>query len=45
VLDRRGRQVGEVGHGNRKDIRNAVEAARKASGWARATAHARAQVL
>ncbi|PYY08419.1 MAG: aldehyde dehydrogenase, partial [Acidobacteria bacterium] len=27
------------------DIRNAVEAARKASGWARSTAHARAQVL
>jgi aldehyde dehydrogenase (NAD+) len=37
--------VGEVGHGNRKDIRNAVEAARTASGWARATAHNRAQVL
>src|SRR5262245_51870392 len=37
VHDVDGRQVGEVGHGNRKDIRNAVEAARKASGWARAT--------
>jgi aldehyde dehydrogenase (NAD+) len=45
VLDVDGRQVGEVGHGNRKDVRNAVEAARKASAWARATAHARAQVL
>jgi aldehyde dehydrogenase (NAD+) len=45
VLDAEGRQVGEVGHGNRKDIRNAVEAARKAGAWARATAHARAQVL
>ena len=45
VLDVDGRQIGEVGHGNRKDVRNAVEAARKASGWARATAHARAQVL
>ncbi|HKU60428.1 MAG TPA: aldehyde dehydrogenase family protein, partial [Gemmatimonadales bacterium] len=45
VLDVDGRQVGEVGHGNRKDIRNAVEAARKAGGWARATSHARAQVL
>jgi aldehyde dehydrogenase (NAD+) len=45
VLDVDGRQVGEVGRGNRKDVRNAVEAARKASGWARATAHARAQVL
>jgi len=45
VHDADGRQVGEVGHGNRKDIRNAVEAARKANGWARATSHARAQVL
>jgi aldehyde dehydrogenase (NAD+) len=45
VLDRVGKQVGEVGQGNRKDIRNAVEAAHKAAGWARATAHARAQVL
>ena len=25
--------AGEVGEGNRKDIRNAVEAARKAAGW------------
>ena len=40
-----GRAVGEVGKGNRKDIRNAVEAAQKAAGWARATAHNRAQVL
>jgi aldehyde dehydrogenase (NAD+) len=46
VLDRSGQQIGEVGQGNRKDIRNAVEAAHKAaSGWARATAHNRAQVL
>ena len=46
VLDRSGQRIGEVGHGNRKDIRNAVEAAHKAaSGWARATAHNRAQVL
>jgi aldehyde dehydrogenase (NAD+) len=40
-----GRVLGEVGHGNRKDVRNAVEAAHKAGGWARATAHNRAQVL
>jgi len=45
VLDADGRQLGEVGQGNRKDIRNAVEAAHKAAGWARASAHARAQVL
>jgi aldehyde dehydrogenase (NAD+) len=40
-----GRLLGEAPVGNRKDIRNAVEAARKASGWAKATAHTRAQVL
>ena len=40
-----GRLLGEVPLGNRKDIRNAVEAARKASAWAKATAHTRAQVL
>jgi aldehyde dehydrogenase (NAD+) len=37
--------IGEVGEGNRKDIRNAVEAAHKAGGWAKATSHNRAQVL
>src|SRR2546430_13286519 len=31
--------------GNRKDIRNAVEAARKAESWGMATAHNHAQVL
>ncbi len=45
VFDAKGKLVGEVGEGNRKDVRNAVEAARKASGWTKATAHARAQVL
>jgi aldehyde dehydrogenase (NAD+) len=40
-----GRLLGEAPLGNRKDIRNAVEAARKASAWAKATAHNRAQVL
>ena len=40
-----GEVLGEVPLGNRKDIRNAVEAARKASGWAKTTAHNRAQVL
>src|SRR5690349_9180959 len=45
VLDAAGRRIGEVGHGNRKDVRNAVEAARRAVGWARTTAHNRAQVL
>jgi aldehyde dehydrogenase (NAD+) len=37
--------LADVGEGNRKDIRNAVEAAHKASGWAKASAHNRAQVL
>jgi aldehyde dehydrogenase (NAD+) len=40
-----GTVVGEAGEGNRKDIRNAVEAAHKASGWDEATAHNRAQIL
>jgi len=40
-----GHLLGEVSLGNRKDIRNAVEAARKAEGWAKTTAHNRAQVL
>jgi aldehyde dehydrogenase (NAD+) len=45
VLDPAGREVGLAGLGNRKDIRNAVEAAGKASPWGAATAHNRAQVL
>jgi aldehyde dehydrogenase (NAD+) len=40
-----GRLLGEAPLGNRKDIRNAVEAARKAAAWTKATAHNRAQVL
>src|SRR5207245_1797762 len=40
-----GRLLGEAPLGNRKDIRNAVEAARKAEAWGKATAHNRAQVL
>lgn len=41
----KGDLVGEVGDGNRKDIRNAVEAARAALGWGTTAAHSRAQVL
>jgi len=37
--------LGEVPLGNRKDIRNAVEAAGKARQWSSTTAHNRAQVL
>ena len=45
VRSRDGQLLGEAPLGNRKDIRNAVEAARKAESWAKATAHNRAQVL
>src|SRR5262249_57762646 len=37
--------VGEAAPGNGKDIRKAVEAARKAESWGKTTAHHRAQVL
>jgi aldehyde dehydrogenase (NAD+) len=41
-----GKLIGEVGDGNRKDIRNAVEAARAAlGGWAASTGYNRAQIL
>ena len=45
VRGRNGKLLGESPIGNRKDIRNAVEAARKAESWAKTTAHNRAQVL
>ncbi|OUM99912.1 MAG: aldehyde dehydrogenase, partial [Firmicutes bacterium ZCTH02-B6] len=45
ILSPDGRVVGEVGEGNRKDIRNAVEAAHKAAGWRQMSGHQRAQVL
>ena len=40
-----GRELGEVGEGNRKDIRNSVEAAHAAAGWASVAPHTRAQIL
>ncbi len=45
IKDRNGDYVGEVSRGNRKDIRNAVEAAHASTSWAGRTGHARAQVL
>jgi aldehyde dehydrogenase (NAD+) len=45
VLSPQSEQIGEVGDGNRKDVRNAVEAARAAGRWADATAYNRAQIL
>ncbi|PWR02746.1 aldehyde dehydrogenase [Meridianimarinicoccus roseus] len=45
VTDANGTAIGQAALGNRKDIRNAVEAASKATGWGGVTAHNRAQVL
>jgi aldehyde dehydrogenase (NAD+) len=45
ILSPSGATVGESPEGNRKDIRNAVEAAHTAKGWSRATGHNRAQIL
>jgi len=45
VISPSGARIGEVGEGNRKDIRNAVEAARKAASWGVASEHNRAQIL
>jgi len=45
VYGKDGELLGEAPLGNRKDIRNAVEAAQAASGWAQTTSHARAQVI
>jgi aldehyde dehydrogenase (NAD+) len=45
IFGAKGEPIGEVGEGNRKDIRNAVEAARKALGWGAMPAHGRAQIL
>jgi aldehyde dehydrogenase (NAD+) len=46
ILSPSGALVGESPEGNRKDIRNAVEAAQSAAkSWARATGHNRGQIL
>ncbi len=45
IVSPKGEVLGEVGEGNRKDIRNAVAAARSAEGWGKVTAHNRAQIL
>ncbi len=45
MYDPEGHLIGQVGEGNRKDVRNAVEAAHTASGWAVGTTHNRAQIL
>jgi len=45
VNDKRGKLIGQAPLANRKDIRNAVEAARGAAAWSSASAHSRAQVI
>jgi len=45
VADAKGRLAGEAGLGNRKDIRDAVSAARACKAWPSATAWNRSQVL
>lgn len=45
ILDSKGKFLGEVGEGNHKDIRNAVEAAQAAASWGSATPYNRAQIL
>jgi aldehyde dehydrogenase (NAD+) len=45
IKDMFGNNISEVPKGNRKDIRNAVEAAHAGTSWASMTGHGRAQVL
>jgi aldehyde dehydrogenase (NAD+) len=45
IVSNSGAYVGEVSQGNRKDLRNAVEAAHKGKKWGSLTGHSRAQVL
>jgi aldehyde dehydrogenase (NAD+) len=45
VYGKTGKLLGQVPIASRKDVRNAVEAARGAGGWAKSTAHLRAQIL
>ncbi|WP_411280115.1 aldehyde dehydrogenase family protein [Gemmatimonas sp.] len=45
IVGANGRLVGEVGDGNRKDVRNAVEAAHAGAGWSKLTGHQRSQIL
>ncbi|MBP6624246.1 MAG: aldehyde dehydrogenase family protein [Chitinophagaceae bacterium] len=45
IKNQKGQLIGEVAKGNRKDLRNAVEAAHAATSWSNMTGHAKAQVL
>jgi aldehyde dehydrogenase (NAD+) len=45
VFDKSGNLLGQAPIANRKDVRNAVEAAQSAAGWSKTTGHLRAQIL
>src|SRR3989475_12655024 len=45
IVAQDGQSLGEVGEGNRKDIRDAVEAAHAAAAWAHVSGHNRGQIL
>lgn len=45
IFSKQGAKLGEVPLSNRKDIRNAVEAAHGAKSWSKTTGHLRAQIL
>jgi aldehyde dehydrogenase (NAD+) len=45
IYSAKGKLLGQAGIGNRKDIRNAVEAAHAAKGWGKATGALRGQIL
>lgn len=45
IWGRSGALLGHVSCANRKDLRNAVEAAQAAKGWSKTTGHLRAQIL
>lgn len=45
VWSKSGTLLGHASLANRKDVRNAVEAATAAAGWTKTTGHARAQIL
>jgi aldehyde dehydrogenase (NAD+) len=45
VFTKAGKLIGQAPLANRKDVRNAVEAARASTGWAGTTGHLRAQIL
>ncbi len=45
IADHKGEYAGRIALGNRKDIRDAVEAAFGADAWASTTGHSRAQIL